>query len=367
MDQRNPASTGRSAPADGSFFQDRLRSWLLGGLLAIAVLWTLRAASTVALPLVFALFIALAVLPVHRSVKKRVPDALSWLGYVAALGVVIAFLLLFLGGIGLAARQIAGSAGTILPQVQQRLQGTPFSELLGDQGLSSLLSNVGTYAASIASGLGSTFAALVLIFFFILLMLTEAGDWRAKLEAMSGSGRGRRWAEVAGTIGQRFRRYFLARLMLGVITGVLYGTWLALFGVPLVLVWGILAVLLNFIPTIGSIIAGTLPVLFAFAQQDARTAAIVAVGLIVIEQIMGNYVDPKLMGRQLSLSPLVVLVSLLLWTWVWGLPGALVATPMTMLLVIVLSQLPALKPVALLLSNEREYAGLDEHVTNPER
>src|SRR5690606_3089301 len=91
----------------------------------------------------------------------------------------------------------------------------------------------------------------------------------------------------------------------------LYAGWLAIFGTPLLLVWGILALLLNFIPTIGSLIAGILPVLFVFAQQDLQTAILVAAGLLVIEQVMGNYIDPKVTGRQLSLSPLVVLVSLL--------------------------------------------------------
>ena len=181
----------------------------------------------------------------------------------------------------------------------------------------------------------------------------------AKIKTISPGDDGRSWRDMSQAIGQKFRVYFFTRLALGSITGALYAAWLAIFDVPLLLVWAILALLLNFIPTIGSLIAGILPVLFVFAQQDVATATMVAVGLLVIEQVMGNYVDPKVTGRQLSLSPLIVLVSLLLWGWVWGILGALIATPMTMLLAIVFAHVPALRPIALLLSEETDMEGLD--------
>ncbi len=362
QDQRQPPPP--SSPA-GLGPIPPIAIWLLGGLLAIAVLWLLQAAATVFLPLAIAFFLALAVLPVCRAVPSRVPSALGWLGYVAAAGTIIGFLALFLAGIGLAARQVASNADRIVQQLQQRLGGTPFSGIVTD-GLPQLLDRAGSYATSILGGLGSTLGALVVIFFLILLMLIEAGSWREKTETLSRENDDRSWRNMSKSIGQKFRRYFLTRLALGSITGALYATWMAFFGVPLLLVWAILAVLLNFIPTIGSLIAGILPVIFVFAQQDVTTALIVAAGLLVIEQVMGNYVDPRVTGHQLSLSPLVLLVSLLLWTWVWGIPGALIATPMTMLLAITFAHVPALRPVALLLSEETEMDELDRAMA-PER
>jgi len=193
----------------------------------------------------------------------------------------------------------------------------------------------------------------------MLLALIEAGDWWKKIDVVTSQHEGQGWRGIAASVGQKFRRYFLTRLALGSITGALYAAWLAIFGVPLLLVWGILALLLNFLPTIGSLIAGILPVIFVFAQQEATTALVVAAGILVIEQIMGNYVDPKITGRQLSVSPLVVLASLLLWTWVWGLPGALISTPMTMLIIVAFAQFQALRPIALLLSEETDMDALD--------
>ncbi len=138
--------------------------------------------------------------------------------------------------------------------------------------------------------------------------------------------------------------------------------WLSLFGIDFILVWGLLALLLNFIPTVGSLIAVISPVLFAFVQKDPGTAMLVAGGLLLIEQIMGNFVDPRLLGKKISVSPLMILVALLVWSWIWGVPGALIAVPMTILVVVTFAQIPALRPVALLLSNERDLADLAEQL-----
>ncbi len=153
----------------------------------------------------------------------------------------------------------------------------------------------------------------------------------------------------------------MVRTILGAITGTLYGLWTWAFGLEFAIVWGLLGFLLNYVPTLGSIVAGTLPVLFAFFTKDIGTALIIAAGLLVIEQVMGNFVDPRLQGKQLSLSPLVVLFSLLVWGWIWGIPGALLAVPLTVLITIVFAHAAGLRKIALVLSDETDMAGLDEH------
>ncbi len=162
-----------------------------------------------------------------------------------------------------------------------------------------------------------------------------------------------------GAIAALLRRYILARAVLGLATALLYVGCLWAFGIDLLIVWGLLAFLLNFIPTFGSFVAGGLAVLYAFVQVDVGTALLVAAGIFVIEQVMGNFVDPRVEGRQVSLSPLVVLLAHLGWGWLWGVAGAILAAPMTIALVVVFAHVDALRPVALLLSNERDMAGLD--------
>jgi AI-2 transport protein TqsA len=120
--------------------------------------------------------------------------------------------------------------------------------------------------------------------------------------------------------------------------------------------------LLSFIPNLGSIISGVLPTIYAFLTKDIGTAIAVGAGLTVIEQVIGNYVDPRLQGRQISISPAVIFAGLLLFAWIWGVPGALLSTPVLIAAVIAFARVEALRPAALLLSNTRSYGELDEVV-----
>lgn len=349
MDQENE-STRRTAS---------IKTWFLGLLLVIALAWTLRSATMVTLPVAIAVLLALAVAPVSAWVQQRLPDGWKWLGNVAALLLLLVFLALFVAGMALAAQQIVSGIQRHLPQIQQQFQQSGLASLVGgEESISGALKNVANYAGSLANGISNTVAGIILILFLVLLMLIEAPAWKAKLAAIDRNNG--KWEQSATVVGQQFRRYILTRTMLGAITGALYIAWLALFGIDFLIVWGVLAFLLNFVPTVGSLIAGIFPVLFAFAQKDPGTALIVAGGLLVIEQVMGNFVDPRLLGQRLSVSPLVILASLLFWSWIWGIAGALIAVPMTVLLTVCFAQVPALRPVALLLSNARNMDELDE-------
>lgn len=359
-------------PERWSARRSKVGLWLLGILAALAVAWTMRETVMVTLPLACALFVALSVAPVSRWVRHRTPRGLHWLGHLAAMLLVAALLAAFVAGIALAAQQVVSRIPTDPAQLQRiaadfvrqsglgGLVGGP-EQLIGQLG--GMLQSAAGYAASLLSAFTSLVSGVVLIFFLTLLMLVEAPTWHAKLASLSRDrGRHDGWDDAVTAIGQRFRTYFLTRMLLGAITGLLYAGWLSLFGVDLLLVWGLLAFLLNFVPTVGSLIAGLLPVLYVFATRDTGTALIIGAGILVIEQVMGNYVDPRLLGKRVSLSSLVVLVSLLLWSWIWGIPGALLAVPMTVLLMVVFAHVPALQPIALLLSDEPNRRELEEHV-----
>ena len=343
-------------------------NWMLGLLLALGVLWTLRLTVSITLPVAIAVIIAFSVWPVSRWVQDRVPEKLRWLGTTAALLLVVLILCILVLGFTLAARQvlqqIPRDMGALRERAVQLAGDLNLDRFLGgpDQiagALGRVVETLASYAASFLTVLTSGVAGLVLVFFLVLLMLAEAFTWRGKLDSLSG--RRDHWGEAVTAIGQRFRHYFLTRALLGLATAALYAGYLALFGVDLLLVWGVLAFLLNFVPTVGSLIAGILPVIYVVLTRDTTTALLVAGGLLIIEQIMGNYIDPKVLGRQLTISPLVILISLLLWSWVWGIVGALVAVPMTVLLIVVFANVPALRPIALLLSDERDLEGLEAH------
>jgi len=144
----------------------------------------------------------------------------------------------------------------------------------------------------------------------------------------------------------KFERYFLVQAFSSVVTGVLTGLYCWLLGLEFALVWGLLAGVLNFVPTIGSIIAVLPPTLFALAFGGLGTAALTLVGLGAIQLIMGNVVDPVLQGSALELSKTVVLLSVVFWGWLWGIGGAFIAVPMTTAVVLLLDEFEATRPVA---------------------
>lgn len=342
------------------------RSVLLGIVAFAAAFWLLREAYAVLMPTVFALLLAFAVWPVVEPIRSRMPRYLAWLGALAGLIIVLAVLFAFLIGFGLAMRQVYELGSELAPQLQQRASSLPLPDIFTDgpdEDSQSLVTSGGLASRALAAlGITASLAGgTVLILFLMLLMLTEAGNWHRKMTAVTAPGGERRWLQIAHSTGEKFRAFFTTRFILGCITAAFYVGWLTLFGVDYLLLWGVLAVLLNFVPTAGSIIAGALPVLYVLVVRDPASAAMVAGGLLVIEQVMGNLVDPKLMGRRLSVSPLVVLVALLFWSIIWGVPGALLAVPVTVLITMFMAHFEKLKPAALLLTDCTTMDELDQY------
>lgn len=336
-----------------------IRTRLLALIAVLAAVWTLRAAAMVAIPLVGALLAALTVAPLSARIERRVPGSMRAFGPMVATAIVLAAVIALVAGLSIAASQIAGVLPTTLARARTAVESGGFSvfgwQIIDPTQLRSLAGQLMEPTVAIARGLLASLAnattAIVLMLFLVLLILLERDAWRRKIEAVAGP---QRWFSALGEAQTHMRRFLMTRLLLGALTGILYVGWLYLFGVELLLTWGILALLLNFIPNIGSIIAGVLPAAYVAATRDVGTALAVAAGLLAIEQVMGNYIDPRFMGKQLALSPLVVLASVMLWTWIWGPFGALLSTPLTVLFVDICRALPTMRPLAILLGDERE-------------
>lgn len=395
MDEVSRDGQDHQMPKDSGGFRDVLL-WLVAVITTILVGWALRAAAPVAVPVLFAAFVALLVAPIDEGVARHLPRRFRWVGHAAAMTTVFLVLVAFVGSIWLAAQQamskVPGSVGgsqQLLPNFGGEVRGdsasqpgasagTAGAEASGAQGSNGFASQIvdlftgagesltgaltdwaSGLASTILSAAGTTLAGAALVFFLALMMLVEAPRWRDKFTAfLSGSMRERSFSSL-GVVAERLRQYLWARTILGVLTAVLYAGWLWMFGIDLLFVWALLAFLLNFIPTFGSIIAGILPIIYAFVQKDLGTAIFVGAGILVIEQVMGNYVDPRVQGRRVSISPLVVLIVLVLWSWIWGVAGAILAVPVTVTLVIVFAHVRQLRPLALMLSHERDMDGLD--------
>lgn len=168
---------------------------------------------------------------------------------------------------------------------------------------------------------------------FCALALAETRTARERVRRRLGAASAERTLAIASEVAEQLRRYFVVKSLTSAITGAVTGAIALAFGLDFALVWGLLAFLLEYVPTIGSLLAVIPPALYAATQFDglARPAALAGT-LTVAQLFLGNYVDPRIEGKLLSLSPLVVLASIVLWAWVWGPAGALLGVPMTIAL-----------------------------------
>ncbi|MCY4159236.1 MAG: AI-2E family transporter, partial [Bacteroidetes bacterium] len=161
-----------------------------------------------------------------------------------------------------------------------------------------------------------------------------------------------RITSVTDNISQQVRQYLVAKTLVSLGTGLLIFFVLWILRVDYPVFWGFLAFLLNYIPNIGSFIAVLLPFGFALLQFDTLTIPIIAALLMwLIQMIMGNVVDPRLMAFSLNLSPLLVIVSLIFWGWLWGVAGMILAVPLTATLKIFFENIDSLRPIAVLMGS----------------
>ncbi|MFA6498534.1 MAG: AI-2E family transporter [Desulfurivibrionaceae bacterium] len=194
---------------------------------------------------------------------------------------------------------------------------------------------------------------LVWVVLFLIFMLAERDGMENRLQNAFGHRRAGRIIKVGGRISQSIEQYLGLKTLISLLAGVLTAVALWLFGVQFALLWGVLAFLLNFIPNIGALIATVPPVVMALFQSGSPVFALLAgSALVVIHLVVGNYLEPKIMGRGLNLSPLVVLFALIFWGWMWGGVGMLLAVPITAAVNIALEEYNPAMPLVKMTSAE---------------
>lgn len=208
-------------------------------------------------------------------------------------------------------------------------------------------STVLSLAGRLAGSLRNLLSNALLIMLTVVFILLEVGSFREKLNhAFERSGETTRQAEQ---MVHSMQRYMAIKTVVSLVTAVLIGFWLRIFDVPFIALWMLLAFLLNFIPNIGSIIAAIPAVLIAWLEFGITPALGCAVGYVFVNVVIGNLVEPRLMGRDLGLSPLVIFCSMIFWGWVLGPVGMLLSVPLTMVVHIMLSDFDDTRWIATLM------------------
>lgn len=207
--------------------------------------------------------------------------------------------------------------------------------------------------AVILSGIGPFFSVLgklLLVFLFLIFIVSGRGRAAAKILKVLGDGHAGRVKGVLEAINGQVRKYLVIKTAVSLGNGLMVWIVLTLFGVDFAALFGLLAFFLNFIPNIGSLIAMVLRVGFAFFQFGTFwTPFWILVVTVGLDTILGEILEPRIMGKGLGLSPLLVLFSLLFWGWLWGIPGMILSVPLTAVIKIVCQNVSALRPIAVLM------------------
>lgn len=328
---------------------------LLGLAAFIVVIAGMRSAVDIIVPFLLAAFIAIVAAPgMFWLERRKVPAALAIFIVISVILIAVSAVAALIGttindfsrDVPTHQRNLTLQLGTLIGWLNQRGIEVSSQEILQyiDPGKAMQLVSV------LLKGLGSVLSNVFLILLTVIFMLAEASSFPHKLRTIFGAQRSLASFE---TFIINVKTYVEIKTLTSFITGLLVTFWVWIIGLDYALLWGLLAFLLNYVPTIGSIIASVPAILLALIQLGPGSALLVTLGYVVVNVGIGNGVEPRFMGRGLGLSTLVVFLSLIFWGWVLGPIGMLLSVPLTMTAKIALDSRDDTRWLAILLGPER--------------
>ncbi|MCW3473483.1 AI-2E family transporter [Limobrevibacterium gyesilva] len=332
---------------------DRGLKTMVGLLMVVALAAALHQASSVFAPVAFALLIIALVWPLHRWLQSWLPKLLALAVSVAVIvSVFLAFGSLIVWGFGRVGRWLVGNSAqfqAVYDQVMAWLEGhgvavaAPWAEHF----------NVGWLmraAQEITGRVNTATSFWLVVLVYVLIGLAEVDDMARRIRAIESPIDARVLMDGATQTAIKLRKYMLVRTVMSVITGVLVWLFARLTGLQFAAEWGVIAFALNYIPFIGPFFATVLPTLFAIAQFETWQDALgIFLCLNAIQFLVGSYIEPRVAGRVLSISPFVVLFAVLLWAFLWGLFGAFIGVPIVIAVITFCAQHPSSRWLAGLL------------------
>lgn len=323
----------------------------------VIVVAGMRVASPILVPFLLAIFVAVVATPPFLLLRKHgVPSG------VALGGMILVLVLAAVFGVGMVSRAISDFTQK-MPEYQQKLEGYTqgLVDFLHARGMEAPEQAVAEaldpkvamrFVSGLLGALTGMLSKTFLILLIVVFILLEAAILPRKLRGLPGM-TDDSWGRVEEILGN-IRQYMAVKSMLSVLTGVLVVLWLLVLGIDFPILLGLLVIVLNYVPSIGSVIAAIPAVVLALVEFGPLRAGIVAVGYIVINVVIGNIIEPRVMGRRMGLSPLVILVSLIFWGWVLGPVGMLLSVPLTMTVRIAMECSADTRGLALLMGTAAE-------------
>lgn len=342
------------------------QDYLTPGIWVIATVaagYALHEGGGILAPFALAVFVWLVMEGTARTILRRAPMVPTWLAHTVAIAGVAGAAVLFIAVMRNGAKEFAAKSDVY----EQRINALIASayHMVGIEQAPTLAKLIysGTAVRFIEPVLNSVqglAADITLILIYVGFLYLASTQWTEKLDRIFPSRDTREHARIVlNDIRRTMEQYLWVQTLVSIVnTALTYVTMLAL-GLDNALFWAFVIFFLNYIPTVGSLIAAALPALFALAQTDwpawmpsdpTWSALFVLLGVSFWQFFIGNFVQPKMMGEELNLSGIVVLLSLAVWGALWGLPGMFLSAPLTVLLMILLAQVPGARWIAILLS-----------------
>lgn len=329
--------------------------WLLGVAAFVIILAGLKSAEAIFVPVMLALFVSIICAPFLVGLTSRGVPAFAAIIIILSALVLFGFLMVIFVGASV------DTFSARLPEYQIKLEekfeavipwlmehGIPVSREEAMLHLNSgLMVNL---ARSTLSSLGVMFTNVFLIVFIVIFLLLEGAVLSDKVKLAFGANAFKPTAGVQAFMAQ-VNKYLLIKGIISFATGLLVTLFLWLMGIDFPLMWGLIAMLMNFIPNVGSLLAAIPAVLLALVQYGLPEAGMVALGFVAINTLMGNLIEPRFMGDNLGLSPLVVFLSLVVWGWLFGIIGMFLSIPITMILKLALEHNTGTKWIAVLMGS----------------
>jgi predicted PurR-regulated permease PerM len=323
---------------------------------AILVVVALFAARAVFAPLAFAGLVIAIVWPMQRRLQAALPMLVA---LAVSMLVTIAVLLLFgslatwsFSRIGLFLVSDAARFRVLYAQAVDWLDGQGVMVA----GLWAEHFNVGWLVVvfqQVTSRLNDTLTFVSVVLIYVILGLLEVDDVTRRLRRLGNAATARVLLDGGAATAAKFRRYMLVRTLMSAMTGLFVAGFALATGLGLAAEWGVLAFVLNYIPFIGSLVSTVLPTLFAVTRfQSWEMVVVVFICLGLIQFLVGSYLEPRIAGSALSLSPFAVLFTVFFWTFLWGIPGALIGVPIVIAAVTLCAQHPSSRWIADVLGGE---------------
>jgi AI-2 transport protein TqsA len=327
---------------------------LLGLCAAVLVAAALQAGQSIFAPIVFALFVIGLVWPVQRAVQARIPAGIALIGTILVTCAVVAVLAFAIAwAFGRVAQWVIANAAQF-----QALYAAKVSwlEARGVEGAGLLAAQFDTrwmvrVAQGVLAQLQGVISFVVVTAVFVILGLLEVRQVASQLEGMEGRPAARRVLAGLAASASKLRVYMMVRSLASVLTGLLVWAFARYMGLDLAAEWGVIAFVLNYIPFIGPLVATVFPTAVGLLQFGSwQAVATIFAVLQVIQFLIGSYLEPRLTGNYLSVSPFMVLVAVFLGAFLWGIPGAFIGVPVLIAALTLCEQFEGSRWVANLLS-----------------